>query len=384
MTLDEQTTAIETGTPSSQGQRASCLAIIDSDIHPTVRTISEIKPFLSERWWRYLQSYGPRPKHGFAEGDPYPKAAPRAARRDAWGPDGAQPGSDLDVMRTQYLDACNIEYGIMAPLQPTGQADRNLDFGAAMSSAVNDWQRAKWCEPEPRLKASIVIPYEDPPAAIAEIKRCADDPAFAQILMLARTFEPLGSRKYWPIYEAAAETGLPIGVHVFGYSGHAVTGAGWPSYYIEEMTGHAGACQAGVASLALQGVFERIPALKMIIIEGGFAWLASLGWRLDKHWARHREEVPHVTRPPSETLRSHLWVSTQPMEEPERASQLLDVMSWIGFDRLLIATDYPHWDFDDPAFALPRSLTKEQRQAITSGNARKVYRLGHRPTVGFT
>jgi predicted TIM-barrel fold metal-dependent hydrolase len=150
------------------------------------------------------------------------------------------------------------------------------------------------------------------------------------------------------------------------------------------MTGHAAACQAGVASLAMQGVFERIPALKMIIIEGGFAWLASLRWRLDQHWARHRDEDPHVTRPPSESLKEHLWISTQPMEEPERASELLDVMAWIGFDRLLIATDYPHWDFDDPAFALPRSLKPEQRIAITSGNARHVYRLdGRRPMAEF-
>ena len=160
MTLEEQTTTIATETEAIQGKRVSHprLGFIDSDMHPTVRTIGEIKPFLTERWWRYLQSYGPRPKHGFAEGDPYPKAAPRAARRDAWGPNGAQPGSDLDFTRKHYLDAYNIEHSIMAPLQPTGQADRNLDFSAAISSAVNDWQRAKWTEPEPRFKASIVIP----------------------------------------------------------------------------------------------------------------------------------------------------------------------------------------------------------------------------------
>jgi predicted TIM-barrel fold metal-dependent hydrolase len=50
-------------------------------------------------------------------------------------------------------------------------------------------------------------------------------------------------------------------------------------------------------------------------------------------------------------------------------------MEWIGYDRLLIATDYPHWDFDDPSFALPRSLPLETRRAICSENARKVYRF---------
>ena len=376
MTLETMTVSETTQEAVQRRQEPGLrLPIIDSDVHPTVAALSEMRPYLSERWWQYLRTYGAWPKHNFAQGDPYPKAAPRAARRDAWTPDGKAPGSDLDFMRHHYLDAHDIEYGILSPLNPTGQGDCNLEFGAAISSAVNDWQRDKWTRPERRLKASIVIPYEDAPAAVAEIERCADDADFAQILMLARTAEPLGSRRYWPIYAKAVEVGLPVGVHVFGYGGHPTTGAGWPSYYLEEMTSHSAACQAGVASLALNGVFERFPALKMIMIEGGFGWLASLMWRLDKHWARHRDEVPHVTRPPSESLRQGLWISTQPMEEPERARHLLDVIEWIGADRLLIATDYPHWDFDDPSMALPRSLGPDKRRAICSENARGVYRL---------
>jgi uncharacterized protein len=85
--------------------------------------------------------------------------------------------------------------------------------------------------------------------------------------------------------------------------------------------------------------------------------------------------VPHVTKPPSESLRQGLWISTQPMEEPERARHLQDVIEWIGHERLLIATDYPHWDFDDPGQALPKALGLEQRRAICSENARQVYRL---------
>ena len=78
-----------------------------------------------------------------------------------------------------------------------------------MASAVNDWQVADWVEPEPRLRASIVPPYEDGDLAAKEIHRCGPNPAFVQILLLARTRDPLGNRRYWKMYEAAEEYNLP-------------------------------------------------------------------------------------------------------------------------------------------------------------------------------
>ena len=68
--------------------------------------------------------------------------------------------------------------------------------------------------------------------------------------------EPLGQRRYWPIYEAAEEAGLPVGVHAFGFGGNPITASGWPSYYIEEMVGHSQCQQTVLASLVLEGVFE--------------------------------------------------------------------------------------------------------------------------------
>ena len=127
--------------------------------------------------------------------------------------------------------------------------------------------------------------------------------------------------------------------------------------------------------MVLEGVFERFPKLRVVIIEGGFAWLPPLAWRLDKVWSKLRAETPHLKRLPSEYIRDHIWLTTQPMEEPENPRHLHDVMEWIGWDKLLFATDYPHWDYDDPARALPIHLPEERRQNFFLNNALKLYGL---------
>ena len=102
-----------------------------------------------------------RRRHGFAKGHPYPKMQPGdASRRDAWPPSGLMPGADLEFMREQHLDPYGVEIGVMNPLGPSGQGEQNRELSAALASATNDWQLEDWVRPEPRLKASIVVPYK--------------------------------------------------------------------------------------------------------------------------------------------------------------------------------------------------------------------------------
>ncbi len=364
-----------TARPIAPAANASRPAIADCDIHPRLSSPKQLSPWLARRWREHLSAFGTTYRQPWEKGPAYPKAQPQASRRDAWLPDGRPPGSDLGFMAAQHLDPNNVALGILNPLQ-TGQGVTNLDLSAALCSATNDWQIAEWTGRDARLRASVVVPYEDGPAAAREIERRAGDPNFAQVLLLSRTAEPLGHRRYWPIYEAAAAADLPVAVHAFGYGGWPITAGGWGSFYIEEMVGHAQASEAVVASMILEGVFARIPALKLVMVEGGSAWAAALAWRLDKHWAKLRAEVPDLTMPPSEYLRRHVWFTTQPVEEPEPRAHLADAFGWIGWDRILFATDYPHWDFDDPAQALPLALDEPTRRAVFLDNARAVYGIG--------
>lgn len=351
------------------------LPVIDLDIHPRVKRLDELKPYLSAQWWDHVSTFGLRKRQGYLTGQPYPKnEGGRGQRGDSYPSDGTHPGSDLPLMQQQHLDLYNIDYGVLQPLR-TGQDAQNIDLSAAMCSAYNDWQLDYWTRREKRLRGSILVPYEDGEASKAEIRKRADEKDFVQILMMSRGLETYGKKRYWPIYEAACEADLPVAIHVFGDSGWPATNSGWPSYYIEETAGLESACSAMLVSMVCEGVFERFPQLRLVIVEAGFAWLPAVSWRLDKHWKRLKAEVPHLKKLPSEYVREQVWVTTQPMEEPERRQDLMDIIQWIGDDRIMFASDYPHWDFDDPFRALPSTLGDQLRRKIFSGNAENLYRF---------
>ena len=349
------------------------LRVIDCDIHPSMTSWAEVHPFLAKQWIEHLKVYGSHLRHTFSETLSHPRMSPDACRVDARPEEGGPPGSSLPKMQRQHLDPNGIACGMLIPLRSNPGSQRNLDLGVALSNAMNAWQIEKWVKNEPRLRASVLVAQEDTGASVKEIEARAGDRRFTQVLILPRTDEPFGRRRYWPIHEAAARNGLPIAIHVGGTNGHPSTGGGWPSYYMEEHHSVSETMQATVVSMIFEGVFERFPELKVIIMEGGLGWVPSLAARMDRNFVRHRSEVPHLKMKPSEYLNRNVWFTTQPMEEPAKPQHLLDLFDRIGWGRILFSTDYPHWDFDDPQSAFRAPLSDTQRQQILFGNAAGVY-----------
>jgi uncharacterized protein len=361
--------------PKTDNAAPAKLGIVDCDIHPSMKAKGEITKYLSERWRKHYDSYGGHIKQAYTGSMAYPRMAPDTARGDAWPPNGGPPGSDLDFMRKQHLDPNNIEVGVLHPLRIGGYDERNMDFAKALSTAINDWQIDAWVGPEPRLRGSIYVPQDYPEAAVEEIERRADDPRFVQVSCAPQSEAPLGNRRYWPMFAAACAANRPLALHIGGIPGHPPTGTGWPSYYFEHHFSNVPSVLSLVTSMVFEGVFEQFPKLRVLLVETGFAWAPALCWRMDQHWERMRDEVPHVKRKPSEYVREHFWYSSQPMDEPEHPEHLRDVIDWIGWDRIVFSTDYPHWDFDDPAFAFKCKLSREEREKIFSANAKSLFGL---------
>ena len=133
-----------------------------------------------------------------------------------------------------------------------------------------------------------------------------------------------------------------------------------------------------LVSMLCEGVFTDFPTLQVICVEGGIAWAGPLMWALDEAWAQLREDVPHLSRAPSEYIREHVWFTTQPVEEPDDPKQLEIALAHVGMDdRIVFASDYPHWDFDSPRQA-PKLFPAALRRDIMGSNACRLYGLPER------
>lgn len=340
---------------------------IDCDIHPALPTTDVLLPYLDDYWREMV------PNRMVADLTlaSYPPTVPLSGRPD-WRPGNNRPGTDFAMLQRQALDGfgtrraiCNVVHGAPAMV--------NDDFAAALCRAINDWLAAEWLDRDPRLRASIVVPFENAELAVEEIERCASDRRFVQVLMLAMAERPLGRRSYWPIYRAAARHDLPIGIHAGSTGRNAPTALGWPSHFIQDYVANQQAFAGQLLSLVTEGVFREFPALKVVLVESGFTWLPPFLWRFDKTWRGIRAEVPWVDEPPSEIVRRHVRLTLQPVDAPPSAAQLRRVVEHLDSDEfLLFSTDYPHWQFEGED-VLPDGLDPGLARKIMVDNPLSTY-----------
>ncbi|HEY7578838.1 MAG TPA: amidohydrolase family protein [Acetobacteraceae bacterium] len=340
---------------------------IDCDLHPAVPALAALMPYLDEMWRETVARRGLDELNTIA----YPANSPLSAREDWRHPTG-RPASTLERLAAEALEPFGTRFAICTCLYGV-QATFSEDLGAAMARAVNDWIAREWLDRDPRLRASIVVPQQNPELAVAEIERCAADRRFVQVMLLVSGELPLGRRQNWPIYAAAERLGLPVGIHAGSTYRHPNTPVGWSSYLSEDYVNQAGAFQTQLTSLITEGVFAKFPGLTVVLMESGVSWLPGYLWRLTKFWKGLRSEVPWVSDPPATIVRERVRLTLQPFDGPPDRGTLTRLMEHLGSDELLLfSTDYPHWQFDGTE-AIPAGLDPALARKIMVENPLLTY-----------
>jgi predicted TIM-barrel fold metal-dependent hydrolase len=342
---------------------------IDCDVHPRLPTPKALSAHMDAFWRDTLEVRGIDVWDSMA----YPANAPFTVR-----PDWRQGRADGTAARmgAATLDRFGFAHAILNCLFPV-QTFRDENLAAAFARATNDWIAREWLDKDPRLRASIVLPIQSPGRSVEEIERLAADRRFVQVMVLAMGETPLGKSRYWPIYAAAERHGFTLGIHAGSSYHQAITGSGWPSYFIEDYAAQAAGFHTQLGSLICEGVFVKYPKLKVVLIESGVSWLPPYLWRLCKSWRGVRQEVPWLDRSPEEFVRDHVRLTVQPFDAPAAGAQIGRVMDQLQSDQMLLfSTDFPHWQFDDDEL-LPPGIPASLRRKILIDNALATYsRLG--------
>jgi predicted TIM-barrel fold metal-dependent hydrolase len=357
--------------PAEASPAATATALVDCDVHCAPASMAQLEPYLDEYWRDYVDGSGIR-----INGLPvsYPPGAPTTARDDARAAGGASTvPSTYDELLERYLAGAPVEHAILNCLT-LFEAHRHPYYVAALARSINDWLRDEWLARDERLRASMVVPMNDTDDAIAEIERVGSDPRFVQVLLPVRADVPWGNKRFHRLYEVAAAHGLAIGLHAWGRAVSAPTPNGLTFTYLEDYVSNQLIAQSHVLSLVSEGVFERVPDLRVSISECGFAWLPPLLWRFDKDWKGLWREVPWVKKEPSAYVREHVRATTAPAHLPPDAAQVAELVEMVGSDWLLYASDYPH-DHGASGELLFEVLDDDRAAAVRRGNARAFYGL---------
>lgn len=371
MSVNEQTAVNEPSDASRATRKKVKHGIIDCDVHPIPKSMDQIRQYLPKFWKERFRGGG----RGLFYGNPS-----HGMRQDSLPPDGGPAGSDPGFMRKQLLEANNIKTAILIPRENSCQFP-DLDYGNAIASAYNEWIADTWIGPGDNhdgiFKSSIVINHSDPVSAAKEIDRWAGHKHFIQVTTDSGARFLMGHRNFHPIFEACSRHHLPLALHpgLDGIGINILPSPGNPSHYIEWHTCMSLSFQAHLVSLLTEGTFERFPDLRVVLVEGSSTWLVPLMWRLDMEYKALRHEIPWVKKMPSEYLRDHVRITSQPLERPSNDEDFMDMLRMMDAEHLLMfSSDYPHWDFDNPKSAFPK-LPEKLYNRIFFENAEEFYGL---------
>jgi aminocarboxymuconate-semialdehyde decarboxylase len=278
-----------------------------------------------------------------------------------------QPGHFDYDLRIEAMDAAGIDVSIVSLTCP------NVYWGgeAVSSEAARD-SNASMAEAQRQYKDRIrwfaSLPWEYADRAVWELARSCDEGAVGVMVIANIAGRSLTEPAFEPIWAEIDRRGLPVFIHPGEPPGSDLMDMG--SYDLSWLVGFMFDTTLAISRMIFDGFLDRYPNLKLIAAHGG-GTLPYLVGRMRKGDEVELPQRRRMTAAPIEYLR-RIWYDCITYD-PGALRYLISV---VGADRVLFGTDWPHQVHDVVgSLANTAALPPDQRDAIRSGNALRLFRL---------
>jgi uncharacterized protein len=301
--------------------------------------------------------------------------------------------------RLADLDTDGITQSVLYPTMLLGIGGlHDVHFAEAQCRAYNDWLSDHASRGDGRLFGVAIVPQQDVERAAAEIRRVAGKPGIVGVMLRPNPTEdwkPFSDPVYEPLWRAASDAGLPIGLHPYlladmpgtcrGLRINRLGSSAMPiaagdetpidNVYFTQAISNPFDMMATMAFLLAGGVCERFPDLKVVFLEANGGWVVPWLERLDHHAEIFAWDVPALRMAPSEYFRRQCWISFDPDESTLAFTARSPL---VGAERIVWASDYPHPDAKFPGVTRElgeamEGLTDAQQREIAGDSCRRLY-----------
>jgi len=309
------------------------------------------------------------------------RLSPTPEGRGAWSPEGIvraacrREGGHDPHARLKDMDTDGIDIAVLYGTTALGLCWlEDQGFAASLCRSYNNWL-CDYCKADPkRLKGVATLPLQDMGAALKEAKRAVQELGMVTLQVQTNCAGRNPDHpSYYPLYELAQDLDVSVGFH-FGGGGAGVDRF-VNNYVLAHACGFAFDTMLALSAVICGGVLEKFPKLRVAFLEAACGWAPYWLARLDEHYEKRTKEMPNIKKKPSEYLTDgNCFISCDPDEE-----EIAHVVEVIGDDKIVYASDYPHWDAMFPgsvaAISERDNLSDRAKRRILGENAQRYLRL---------
>jgi hypothetical protein len=239
----------------------------------------------------------------------------------------------------------------------------NPAYAVELCRAYNDYLNAQFLTRDRRLRGMALLPMQDVPAAVKELRRAVTKYGMVGGILPAEGLTlPLGHRQYWPVFQEADRLDAALSVH-------SCTSLRDNDRFLQPnevaALAHVIPQMRQFTNIMFSGLLNKLKNLRLGFLEAGCGWVPYLISKIEERL----ERVPPRERPvlPSELLaRKRLFFQCGEEMTTQRDVELL------GDDCLLWASDFPH-----------EATRTDMKQLVQEFFARKDLKSGAKKKIAY-